>query len=335
MFRNSPSSRPQTPCDDPSDTAAFRRRQATFDFFQTIDVEMAKVLVRARKLADLSAPVLIHGEPGTGKSLFAQAVHNASPRSRQPFRVIGPGDVSGGGFRDRLFTSEDEPGLLAICQGGSLVLDEIQEWPEDIQVLFEQILDHREFSSPVDQTPQYVNVRLIPTASGADNLASRCPEGMAPSLFRRLRGTEIQLPPLAARSADIPKLAEEFLARFASREGVQPASLSPMALQAVVERRWYGNLRELDQAMRAASIAASESKQIEILDLPAPLDPPHRDHQLPYRIDRLEEWAYARALRASSGNRRQAIAMLGIAPATFYRKARAYGLIGKRVEKEN
>jgi DNA-binding NtrC family response regulator len=318
------------PPTDPSITAVFRRRQVTFEFFQTRDLGMAKILVRADKLAQLDAPVLVHGEPGTGKSLLAQAIHNGSTRARRPVRVLGSGDAAGRQIRERLFGSGGEPGLIDLCEGGTLILDEVQEWPDDVQVLFEQILDFREFPSPIDQSPRFVDVRLIVTASGVDTMASRCPDGVVPGLYHRLRGTEIQLPPLAARQPDIEFLATEFLARFARREGVRPAALSPEALQTVLERRWYGNLRELDQAMRAASISAGTSGLITCPDLPLPLEAPMRDHQMPYRLDRIEKWAYERALRAASGNRKQAITMLGVAPATFYRKARSFGLIEKR-----
>lgn len=320
---------PSPPSSDPSITAVFRRRQVTFEFFQTRDLGMAKIIVRAAKLAKLDAPVLVHGEPGTGKSLLAQAIHNGSPREKRPVRVLGPGDAAGRSIRQRLFGDGEEPGLIDLCEGGTLILDEVQEWPDDVQALFEQILDFREFPSPVDQSPRFVDVRLIVTASGVDSMGSRCPEGLVTGLYHRLRGAEIQLPPLAARQSDIESLASEFLNRFGRREGVRPASLNPDALQAVLERRWYGNLRELDQAMRAASISAGTSGLITVQDLPSPLEPPLRDHQMPYRLDRIEKWAYERALRAASGNRKQAIAMLGVAPATFYRKARTFGLIDK------
>ena len=314
---------------DPSITSVFRRRAITFGFFQTQEVAMERALVRARKLAKLDSPVLLLGEPGSGKSLLAQAIHNDSARATQPLRVLGPGDVGLADLRNWVFGTDGSSSLLEQANGGSLVLDELQEWPEEVQLLFEQYLDSGEFPAVVNPERLSPDVRLIATVSAVSSAQAQIPAGLSPGLYQRLRAGELQVPPLVARERDLPELAEDFLARFAARQGQEPAQLSSSTLDAMRARRWYGNLRELDHAMRAATLAVGNGGRIHPEDLPPPLEPMIAESHLPYRLDELERWAYARALRVASGNRRQAIHLLGVSPATFYRKARQFGLIGE------
>lgn len=314
---------------DPSITSVFRRRAITFGFFQTQEVAMERTLVRARKLAKLDSPVLVMGEPGSGKSLLAQAIHNDSARATHPLRVLGPGDVGLADLRNWVFGTDGSPSLLEQADRGSLVLDELQEWPEEVQLLFAQYLDSGEFPAVVNPKRLSPDVRLIATVSAVSSAQAQIPAGLTPGLYQRLRAGELQVPPLVARERDLPELAEDFLARFAARQGQEPALLSPSTLEAMRARRWYGNLRELDQAMRAATLAVGNGGRIHPEDLPPPLEPMIAESHLPYRLDELERWAYARALRVASGNRRQAIHLLGVSPATFYRKARLFGLIGE------
>lgn len=314
---------------DPSITAVFRRRAITFDFFQTEEVAVERVFVRARKLAQLDSPLLLLGEPGSGKSLLAQAIHNHSPRSDKPIRVLGPGDVGLQDLRNWVFGSDGNPGALERASGGTLVLDELQDWPEEVQLLFEQYLDTGEFPARVSARRLAPDVRLIITVSAVESSHAQVPAGLHPGLYQRLRSGELTLPPLTARRRDLPKLAEDFLERFAARQGCAPAQLTAASVEALLARRWYGNLRELDQAMRAASLAVGPRGSITPADLPPPLEPLLSQRQLPYRLDELERWAYRRALRVASGNRRQAIELLGVSPATFYRKAKTFGLLNR------
>lgn len=296
---------------------------------------MERALVRSRKLAQLDSPVLVVGEPGSGKSLIAQAIHNDSPRRLKPLRALGPGDVGLSDLRNWVFGTDGNPGLLEQADGGSLVLDELQEWPEEVQLLFEQYLDTGEFPAMVAPRTLAPDVRLIATVSAVSTAQAQIPSGVAPGLYQRLRAGEVALPPLAARTRDLPELARDFLARFATRQGQDPAELSRAALESMRARRWYGNLRELDQALRAATLSVGGGGRIGPEDLPPPLEPLIAERHLPYRLDELERWAYARALRVTSGNRRQTINLLGTSPATFYRKARAFGLIGNETEDES
>ncbi len=318
--------------DPGSITSVFRRRKVTFDHLLTRDLATQRAQVRARHLATLDSTVLIQGEPGTGKSLLAQAIHNASARAGRPFRILGPGDVVGDRVRTRVFGGDEDSGVLPAAESGTLVLDELQDWPEGAQLIFEQFVDFREYPTTSGRVGRHADVRLIATISAPVELGSVVPHGMSPGLYQRLRGCEIQLPSLAARRADLGMLALHFLSLFAASTRQEAATLGADALAAIQSRRWYGNLRELDQAMRSAAIAATPAGVIRAADLPAPMEPVLGAGQLPYRIDALERWAYLRALQATSGNRSQAIELLGVAPATFYRKAKSFGLLSARPE---
>lgn len=328
MVFNSESSHPRLPVPlDSRFSSAFRRERADFRRFATRELVVERALVRARRLAELDTPVLLIGEPGAGKSLLAQAIHFESPRAEHPLRVLGPGDVGLSDLRRALFGAGEEASPLEEAQGGSVVLDELQEWPEEVQFLFEHFLDQGSFPAAIGPRTLAPNIRLIATVSAWAGAQAQVPTGLSLGLYQRLRAGQLEVPPLAARTRDLAHLAEHFLQRFASRQGQQPARLGRAALESVEARRWYGNLRELDQAMRAASMAVGSGGEIRPEDLPPPMEPALPETHLPYRMAELERWAYARALRVASGNRRQAIELLGVSPATFYRKARRFGLL--------
>jgi DNA-binding NtrC family response regulator len=130
--------------------------------------------------------------------LLAQAVHNDSPRTAKPLRVLGPGDVGLSDLRNWIFGTDGTPGLLEQADGGSLVLDELQEWPEEVQFLFEQYLDTGEFPAMVAPNTLTPDVRLIVTVSSVSAAQAQIPAGIAPGLYQRLRLGEVALPPLAA-----------------------------------------------------------------------------------------------------------------------------------------
>ena len=307
----------------------FRRRKVTFDHMVTADVAMKQALTAASRVARTDTAMLLRGEAGTGKSLLAQAIHNASPRRSLPFVVVGPGDASGEGVRERLFGEGSAPGIVELAQGGTLVLDDLQDWPASSQVLAEQLVDFREYIPSKGVQPVHFDVRLLATLTDAPGGGGDVPSTVSRGLYQRLRGCEIVLPPLSARRQDLDLLAKEFLRRFVESMGCEPVSLSDEAIEVLRERRWYGNVRELDHTIRGAAIQALEQGRIRPEHLPSALRMETTASTLPFRVDEMERLTYQRALEAANGNRKKAIHLLGVAPSTFYRKARAFGLVSK------
>gem|GEM_PF-5287387 len=316
------------PSSDPSLSSVFRNRKVNFEHILTQDLGMERAIRMAEKAATSPNAILLRGEPGTGKSLLAQAIHNASLRKSEPCVIIGPGDVSGDKVRERLFGTTEILGLIPQGDRGTLIFDDLQEWPMETQIILEQFVDFREYQLAPDESPRHVDVRFITIMTGGSS--SGASSGVSESLYQRLRGVEILLPSLAERPNDIPLLVKKFLTRV-NRSTPGPAiQITEQTMNLLKQRRWFGNVRELEHSVRSAAISMGESRNIEPQHLPSALEPALDSDSLPYRVDDLEAWAYQRALDSSLGNRKKAIQMLGVSSATFYRKARSFGLLNEK-----
>ena len=219
------------------------------------------------RVARTDAPVLVSGESGTGKELVANAIHEYSPRAKNPFIAINCGAIPENLLESELFGHEKgaftgamsrRMGLFEQCDGGTLFLDEIGDMPPAVQVKLLRILQDGSFTRVGGQETQKSDVRIL--AATNKNLAEEVAHNrFREDLFYRMNVVEIHLPPLRARTEDIPLLAEFFLRRIVRRNGIPPIHLSEEAIEHLKKHRWPGNVRELENTMaRACALANTD-----------------------------------------------------------------------------
>jgi len=219
------------------------------------------------RVARTDAPVLVSGESGTGKELVAHAIHEYSPRAKGAFIAINCGAIPENLLESELFGHEKgsftgaisrRAGLFEQCDGGTLFLDEIGDMPAPVQVKLLRVLQDGTFTRVGGHDLQKSDVRIV--AATNKNLAEEVAHNrFREDLFYRMNVVEIHLPPLRARSEDIPLLAEHFLRMTVRRNGIPPLHLSAEALDHLKNHRWPGNVRELENTIaRACALASTD-----------------------------------------------------------------------------
>ncbi len=221
-------------------------------------------LGNARKAARSEAAVLISGESGTGKSLFAQAIHNNSPRKKRPLIIIDCSAVPDSVQEIELFGCEKGamPGILRtrlgkieLAQGSTLFIKEVNSLNPDLQNQLARVLEEQRFYRIGGEKPIKIDVRVI--ASASDDLINASLQGsFSEDLYRQLSKASISLPPLRKRPEDIPLLAEELINRLNRKLGKKIREISPRAMQEMVEYEWPGNISELKSAIERAMVLA-------------------------------------------------------------------------------
>jgi two-component system, NtrC family, response regulator AtoC len=283
--------------------------------------------------------VLISGENGTGKELVARTIHNRGPLRARAFSAINCGALSETllesqlfGHRKGAFTGaiDDHEGVFQAAEGGTLFLDEISEIPLPLQVKFLRAIQEKEVTPLGSTRPVRVDVRLI--AATNQNIEAAVRAGTFRSdLFYRLNVVPIHLPALRERRDDIPLLVEHFIHDFGRVYGVGPKRVTPEAMARIVEYRWPGNIRELQNAIERA-FALSSEPEITLQDLPPAVVREDDGEELrellqePRQLEELEKRNIAAALERSGGNKNEAARLLGIDRQRLYRKIEKYGL---------
>lgn len=245
--------------------------QARFTFDSIIG--NSSTLNAAKKVASTAArgnaAVLLHGETGTGKELFAQAIHNASPRKGKPFVVINCGAIPNElleselfGYVEGAFTGARKggrPGKFELADGGTLFLDEIGDMPIDMQVKILRALQSGEVHRVGDMQPTAVDLRVISATNV--NLDTAIEQGgFREDLFYRISTLNITIPPLRERGTDVLQLARTFLKRIRPHLGKPELDFSPSALKALSNAHWPGNIRQLENAVeRAVNISEGDA----------------------------------------------------------------------------
>lgn len=311
-----------------------------FDFTTPVMRDAMEMLLRA---ARTPASILILGESGTGKSVAARAVHQASHLADKPFVTVSCPSLSKELLESDLFghvkgaftgAVKDHWGKARAAEGGTLFLDEIGDLPLEIQPKLLRLLQEREYERLGENVTRRADVRVI-AASNRD-LKKRVAEGaFREDLYFRLNVIAVEMPPLRARQEDLVRFAAHYLQHFAAQCGRRLEGFAPDAGQCLRAYGWPGNLRELRNAIERAVIMA-RNDQISIGDLPGELRTPPAVHPSSngdaapgvgarVTLEELEE-LHLRQVLAQMPSLMEAAQVLGIDQATLYRKRKKLGL---------
>jgi DNA-binding NtrC family response regulator len=252
-----------------------REGRLTFTDIITRSEAMAAVLRTAQKAAASSIPVLVEGESGVGKELFARAIHGSGERKSKPFVAVNCGAIPDNLVESILFghekgaftgATERHTGKFVEAHGGTLFLDEIGELPLAAQVKLLRALQEGTVEAVGGRKPVKVDVRII-SATNRKLLDLVKGGGFREDLFYRLHVLPLTIPPLRMRREDIPHLLRHFLARFAAEENRTITGISGEAMTHLAQLDWPGNIRQLENTVYRA-VVMSESDQLGLSDFP-------------------------------------------------------------------
>lgn len=291
----------------------------------------------AKKVTKTDATVLITGESGVGKELFAEAIHNASHRADKPFIAINCGAIPDSLFESEVFgyekgtftgaNKEGKKGKIDLAQGGTLFLDEIGELPLDLQVKLLRVLQEKSFYRLGGDVPVPVDVRII-TATNR-NLEEMIEQGnFREDLYYRLNVISLYIPPLRERPGDIPELLSLFLKEFSLKYGSSVPKISSDVMSIFLQEEWKGNIRQLRNVAERLIILSGEEEVIEVRHLPSMF---HKGKSVkkdenPPSLVYNEEDKIQKALQTTYQNKSAAAKLLGISRATLYNKMKKYGI---------
>jgi transcriptional regulator with PAS, ATPase and Fis domain len=290
----------------------------------------------AKKVALTEATVLLLGETGTGKELFARAIHGSSPRAVYPFVALNCSAFTKGLLESELFghkagaftgAIKDKKGLIEGAKGGTLFLDEIGELHVDLQAKLLRFLETSEFIKVGDIKSTKVNVRII--AATNRDIENDVKEGkFRKDLFYRLNAFTIQLPPLRDRKQDIHMLAEYYLRIFSLKTNQTIEGMSKSFLEHLKLHDWKGNIRELKNVIERAVILAT-GPQLTIENLPVELQNTNYKKLISRStldLSTMEKTHIQQVLNHTRGNKAEAAKLLNIGLTTLYRKIEEYNL---------
>ena len=289
------------------------------------------------QIAESDSTVLIEGASGTGKELFARAIHNLSGRRKKRFVALNCGALPDTLLESELFghkagaftdARRDKPGRFAIADGGTIFLDEIGDISPAMQVRLLRVLQERCIEPLGAIEPIKVNVRVL-AATNKDLVELVRAGKFREDLFYRIRVVYLKLPTLRQRREDIPLLVDRLVAKFNRLKGKEIAGVSTEVLARLMEHDYPGNVRELENIIEQTFVLC-RGGMIELHHLPPELRPatgaPSGDHGSPTTLESMERLLIAEALRRHHGNRKRAARELGIDTSTLYRKLKSCGI---------
>lgn len=300
----------------------------------------------AATIAPYGSPVLILGEPGTGKSLLAQFIHRQSPRGNGPFFDVDCGTMREADLDAELFgTPHDvmggtgKRGKISQAQGGTLVLNQICSMPMSIQQKLHRVLERGELEPVGQNAPERVDVRFIFTScENLTNCVER--EQFRQDLYYRISAVGLKLPPLRHRGDDIVLLAEQFRVRFAREIGREVSGFTAEALEVMRRHDWAGNVMELENVIERAVVLCRSSRiesrhlDMERLTMKRVPSVARRGARaaaniLPLKeaLEEPERQLILQALEALNWNRQETARVLDINRTTLYKKMKKYGLL--------
>ncbi len=294
---------------------------------------------RARLLSGRRVSVLIHGETGVGKELFARAIHGDEKRSG-PFVTFNCGATSKELIGSELFghvrgaytgaTSEGRAGRFELANGGTLCLDEIGELPLELQPVLLRCLEEGVVCRLGEAKPRRVNVRLL-AMTNRDLLKEVDAGRFRRDLYHRISVTSVRVPPLRERDSDIELLTEHFNHSLAERHGISSRSFGPNVMALLSAYAWPGNVRELRNVVESLLLTSNENV-VDCAELPEELraDVAHgvgiAASVVATSLEEAERIAIVRAVKNMHGNLAQAARSLGVSRSTLYRKVERYRL---------
>ena len=309
--------------------------QYSFDVIIGSSPALQNAIQLAKKVAPSETPVLLTGETGTGKEVFAQAIHYNSPRFNQPFVALNCSAFSKDLLESEMFghkagaftgANKDKKGLVEEANGSTLFLDEIGEMPMDLQPKLLRLLENGTYIRVGDTKEQKVSLRII-AATNKDLQQAIASTHFRSDLYYRIAVFSIELPTLRDRVKDLPLLAQHFLDVYAAKTNKNIRSVSKEAMDALKHNEWKGNVRELKNAIERAVIM-EDSNVLQIESLPYDLQYPNgKEENLPaFHLATIERQHIRKMLHYTNGNKAEAARLMDIGLATLYRKIEEYGL---------
>ena len=285
-------------------------------------------------IAGSNSTVLLEGASGTGKELFARAIHNLSPRKKKRFVAINCAALPDTlleselfGYKAGAFTDarRDKAGRFALADGGTILLDEIGDISPAMQVRLLRVLQERLIEPLGAVEPVKVDVRVV--AATNKDLAAFVQEGkFREDLYYRVRVIHLKIPLLRERREDIPLLADHLIAKFNRLQDKDIAGVSEEVMARLMEHDYPGNVRELENILEQAFVLC-RSGRIELHHLPPELRPAAARADGaggPMNLRSMEKYLIESALQRHGGNQARAAHDLGINPSTLYRKLKSF-----------
>jgi len=318
-------------------------KEYSFENILSKNEKMQKIFDVIRKVSQFKSTVLITGESGTGKELVARALHYNSDRSQNPFIPVNCGAIpenlleselfghAKGAFTDAIRTKK---GLFEEADGGTLFLDEIGELPAQLQVKLLRVLQDGEIRRIGESKSIQIDVRIV--AATVKDLSKEVNESrFREDLFYRLNVLPIHIPPLRDRKEDIPLLIQHFIGKYNQSMNKNVAGIDHNALEALMNYKWFGNVRELENTIERAIVLADKSN-IELENLPfeiqnfkeeVHIEPlPDEEYSIKKASKTLEINLITKALKKTKGNHTHASRLLEISHRALLYKIKEYGI---------
>jgi len=320
------------------------RREYSFDNIVSKNEKMQGIFDMIQKVAPYKSTILITGESGTGKEVVARALHYHSDRSQSLFMPVNCGAIpenlleselfghSKGAFTDAIRTKK---GLFEEADGGTLFLDEIGELPPQLQVKLLRVLQDGEIRRVGEAKAIQIDVRIV--AATVKDLVKEVNEGrFRDDLFYRLNVVPVHIPPLRDRKEDIPLLVTHFMKKHSQSLGKNIAGINPKALEVLINYKWYGNVRELENTIERAIVLA-DGENIELENLPHDIQNfqerievttlSEEEYSIKRASKALETTLIRRALKKTKGNHTHAARLLEISHRALLYKIKEFGII--------
>lgn len=296
---------------------------------------MQRAIEMAKKVAQTDTTVLLTGETGTGKEVFAQAVHYESQRKTQPFVAVNCSALGKEILESEMFghkagaftgANRDKKGLFQEANGGTIFLDEIGEMDLTLQAKLLRVLETGTFLKVGDTKETKVNVRVI-AATNRDLQKESDQGNFRLDLYYRLSVFNIHLPSLKERQSDIPLLAHHFIEMLTAKMNRKPMAMAPEFQAALVNNKWKGNIRELKNVIeRAVILASNDTLTTDCLPFDFLYSEDGGQGPSSFALTELEKLHIKKVLAFTNGNKTRTAELLGIGVTTLYRKIEEYGI---------